>query len=523
MREIQIQHLLKRRILVLIILSRAVMAAFNVVISILIQIALTQSLQHHYVKLWLSIASMLLSSLCYVLVFYLAGRLLETAKQEMNLALADRVALSYLQDGNQLSSGQATNLLMQDAPNLIAYFQYAVLPLVDFALTVALGLLYVGSQSLLMLLVFLLFGAGAAALSAMLYRRQKPEQDAVMQIDDEHKTFFEQMVKMVPVIRNLAILPYIFGNHSAYFTKKQPHLRAYAQTAGILAGIFSGGVYFVEIVLLLLGYALVDGHTMTMPAMLGAWNAGVGSILWPMISLPSAIGYFVRQRSSAVRFTQALSTASVEQPEVMSPLAGKLTLQVQNVTYTYPEKQIPVLKDLNLQISSSGMTFITASNGKGKTTLFNLVLGNLHPDHGQVRVTNGREFAAAGAYTAYVPQVNVITSDTLRHNLVFDRAVSDGQLRATLLAVNMGTFGNQLENQLDLDELSGGQKRRIGIARALLSEQPFVLLDEPFSDIDAESQRDVMSALRNAATHRGIIVITHTQDMIDPRDQVIGW
>lgn len=525
MQGVGVTGLLKRGLLALILLSRAVLAAFNVIISVLIQAALTQSMRRDYAGLIWSIGLMLLSAVGYVLVFYLAARLLEAAKRDMNLRLADQIAGSYLRSGNELSTGQATNLLMQDSQNLIQYFQYAFLPVVDFGLTVAFGLLYVGSQSMVMLLVFVVFGALAAGLSAVLYRTQKPHQDAIMQVDDAHKTFFEQMVRMVPVIRNLGVLSYMLGQHEHYFEQKKAHLSAYAETSGVLAGIFSGGVYLVEIILLLVGYVLVHQGVLGVPGMLGAWNAGVGSILWPMISLPSTLEYFVMQRSSAQRFTAAVNAAegTPAMESMGQPLTGALTMRVQNVSFTYPDKREAALSHLNLQIPNSGMTYVTATNGKGKTTLFNLLLGNLKPGAGHVSVTNGAGSDDPSKYAAYVPQQNFVSTDTLRHNLVFDRIMPDEQIQEVLRAVNLADFSEKLDEMLDTANLSGGQKRRIGIARALLSDKPFILLDEPFSDIDLTSQQQVVAALRQAAEQRGVVVITHTQDMITADDTVLGW
>lgn len=523
MQGVGVKGLLKTSLLLRILLSRAVLAVSNVVISILIQLALTQSLRRNYLGLSLNIGLMLLSALGYVAVFYLTARLLEAAKRDMNLRLADQIARGYLYGGH-MTTGQATNLLMQDSQNLIQYFQYALLPVVDFGLTVAFGLIYVGSQSLVMLVVFIAFGVCAAVASALLYQSQKRHQDAVMQVDDSHKTFFEQMVRMVPVIRNLQVLGYMLGQHESFFSRKQAHLRAYATTAGVLAGIFTGGVYLVEIVLLLVGYSLVHQGVLGVPAMLGALNAGVGSILWPMISLPSTLEYFVLQRSSAQRFTAAMTAGDAElATSTTAPLTGRLRIRVQNLSFTYPDKQEPALSQLNLTVPNKGMTYVTATNGKGKTTLFNLILGNLRPTTGQIEITNGADSDRASRYTAYVPQLNYVSADTLRRNLVFERPVADAEIQGVLRAVNLSDFASNLDQQLDMNSLSGGQKRRIGIARALLSDKPFILLDEPFSDIDRESQQQVVAALRQTAQQRGVVVITHTRDMITAADTVLGW
>ncbi|WP_155286762.1 ATP-binding cassette domain-containing protein [Lacticaseibacillus zhaodongensis] len=524
----KISRLFERKTLVLIYLSRAVLAGFNVAISVMIQISLTQSLQHEFQQLVVSVLLMMLAAILYLCVYYASAKLLESAKRQMNVSLAKGVALEYLSNGGtaELTKGHATNLLMQDSQNVVQYFQYALLPLVDFVLTVFFGVMYVGNQSLTMLLAFVMFGIVIGSVSSEIYRYQKQRQEFIMKIDDHHKTFFEQVVKMAPVIRNLRVLSYILNLHSNFFSRKEKKLRSYSINSGIISGLFTGGVYLAEVAVLAVGYIMVRQKALEIPGMLGAWNAGVGSILWPMISLPSIVEYFVKERISAKRLFKNIGDNSdfqVNVKEDLRRIKGDVDLSLEKVNYVYPGSTEKVLNNISFSIPSSGFTFVLGTNGVGKTTLLNIVLGNLKPTAGEVYVTNGVAKDHAQPYAAFVPQKNIVTYDTLRNNLVFGKNIEDKKVKAALKSVNLSEYSTDLNQKISPETLSGGQMRRIGVARALLSDQPFILLDEPFSDIDTVSKKEVLTALRAAAVHRGIVVVTHTTDMIRSDDQILSW
>lgn len=79
----------------------------------------------------------------------------------------------------------------------------------------------------------------------------------------------------------------------------------------------------------------------------------------------------------------------------------------------------------------------------------------------------------------------------------------------------------QLDSPVSPSDFSIGQLRRLAIARALLEDKPFIFLDEPFSDLDQENQASLLQLLRTVATKRGVIIIAHTFDLIEPNDHII--
>ena len=125
----------------------------------------------------------------------------------------------------------------------------------------------------------------------------------------------------------------------------------------------------------------------------------------------------------------------------------------------------------------------------------------------------------------YVPQKVTFFNTSLRSNLLMGRTVSDQQIKEVCSALNIWEVIQQLPKGLDTVygediKLSNGQIRRLAVARALISGAYWILLDEPFSDLDRENQAYLMTCLRELRDH-SFIIVTHTSDMIQANDRVI--
>ncbi len=281
----------------------------------------------------------------------------------------------------------ATNLLITDTQNVMQFLDSGVLPLVDFGMTVSLGLVYVATQSWQLAVAFIGFGLLFALVSRHLFRRQNQAQTSLIAVDDRHKGFFNNFLANFEPVRNLNVFGYIRQRHQTIFQEAQPAIRQLAGATGALAGIFNGGIYLAEVLTLALGFGLLPLTHQSVAGVLGAWNAGVGSILWPFLGLAPTIGYLAQQRTSLNRILprlQASSKVQIASTEIDS--AQLLTIVGDQVAFHYPHSERQLLRGLNFKIHNRGITFIVGANGAGKTTLMKLILGDLTPTSGQIRL-----------------------------------------------------------------------------------------------------------------------------------------
>ncbi|MEC5318589.1 cysteine/glutathione ABC transporter ATP-binding protein/permease CydC [Brenneria populi subsp. brevivirga] len=234
--------------------------------------------------------------------------------------------------------------------------------------------------------------------------------------------------------------------------------------------------------------------------------------------------------ASAARIDQIIR----QPPEVVFPEQGPApaptaSVALNNLSFTYPEQPLPVLNDISLHIRTGEHLALLGRTGCGKSTLLQLITRAWNSQRGEITL-NGDPLSAWSedalrAMMSVVPQRVHIFSATLRDNLTLAAPeASDERLATVLRQVGLDKL---LENE-GLDawlgeggrQLSGGEQRRIGVARALLHSAPLVLLDEPTEGLDAETERRILRLLRQHCAGKTLIVITHRLYELESMDRI---
>lgn len=214
-------------------------------------------------------------------------------------------------------------------------------------------------------------------------------------------------------------------------------------------------------------------------------------------------------------------------PETAKPLA----LIFDHVTFTYAGEERAVLRNFSARVPLDRWTCLTGMSGRGKSTLYRLILGTYRPQEGNVLLeTDCGTYACSTAtrrFFGFVPQPPVLFSGTVRENLLLTAPeASDEEMWAALDAAACG-FLRELPQGLDTvlgedgEGLSAGQRQRIAIARALLRGAPVLLLDEITSALDGATEIEVLRRLHKrypaalAATHRPQIPEQLGMDFLD--------
>ena len=224
---------------------------------------------------------------------------------------------------------------------------------------------------------------------------------------------------------------------------------------------------------------------------------------------------------SAARIAAIVDQApAVEEPAVpVAVPSGTCALELEDVHFAWPGQARPVLAGASLRVAPGERVAIRGDSGGGKSTLSLLVLRQADPDRGRV-LWGGqdlRRFALADwhARLAWMPQAAPVFAGTIAGNLrLGDASASDGRLWQVLAAVRLeewargqGGLGAWVgENGATL---SGGQARRLALARALLRPGPLVLLDEPTEGLDEPTASALLQDLATALDGRSLLMITH--------------
>ena len=220
--------------------------------------------------------------------------------------------------------------------------------------------------------------------------------------------------------------------------------------------------------------------------------------------------------------------------DVISEHGGFLAaIQIKNASLTYPGRETKALNSVNLEVNPGEFVAIVGPSGAGKTSLVDVLLGVLHADSGEVSI-GGLSPAEAvknwpGAI-AYVPQDVLIVNGTVKQNVALgfpSENIKDDQVLHALLLAQLGQF---LENQpkgilSEVGEkgakISGGQRQRLGIARAVFTNPKLLVLDEATSALDGETESnisDLIQALKGQVT---VVMIAHRLSTVRNADKVV--
>ena len=206
-------------------------------------------------------------------------------------------------------------------------------------------------------------------------------------------------------------------------------------------------------------------------------------------------------------------------------------IETKDLSFTYPERQNRALENLNLIIQKGQKVAILGKTGSGKSTLLQLLVRNYDANQGELFLA-GKPIADYAEDTlrsqfCFLTQRVHVFSDTLRQNLQFASAVniSDEKMIEVLNQVGLGKL---LEQEQGLDiwlgdggrPLSGGEQRRLGLARILLNDAPILLLDEPTEGLDRETERQILRLILAHAENKTLIMVTHRLTAIEQFDEL---
>lgn len=520
-------RLINKKSLTLLLLTHIIISGFNVFISYLLQVGISAASSGHFEKIMHTLVWMILGVVIYIAFYLYSALLLEKICQKLSATLSNRLLKQFLsQSDDQTSTGKVLNLINEDVAIFSASLTTGLLPLLDFSLSVIYGLVYLVFFSLPYGLIFILISLIFYYLSQRFFRLTTHENQQYLTQNDTHKFFLEEVYRGFPVLISLQVLPWLMHKHQQLFDQKKPFYYKYINYVAENQALLVGGVYIAEIITILLGFVLVHFGMFTTSVMLGLWNAGIGSIFFQFLYLPYTLDALSKQDTAYARVVTYLAENDTPTQVPTDTKSDQITLT--NVSFAYPNSDQQVFSNYSLTLLAKQLYFMIGKNGVGKTTLLRLIAGNLVPTSGEIDFSRDRASVASlgSEQISFVSQKSLLFSTTLLENLTLGNPnISQPDIQVILEKLDLWDRVLELPQQLDSpvspSDFSIGQLRRLAIARALLEDKPFIFLDEPFSDLDQENQASLLQLLRTVATKRGVIIIAHTFDLIEPNDHII--
>ncbi len=435
---------------------------------------------------------------------------------------------------HDLHSGDLFGRIKADIDQLDEFYLRIALPISSAAIVLCLILIFLGYFSWMLAgyLLVLWFMAGIALPLLTMRLGYASGREQVFSMS-------RMRTQVVDLIRGLEELT-VFGKNQEFLNRltRENRTLCWLQTKSArLQGLSEAGMT------LMLGLALwgmlfwaiphVQNGTLT-PEHLSLLAVLALISFEAVQQLPGALQAWGRIRASAERLFQIIDREpAIQVPESFSHHPRNWEIEFREVHFTYPDSSEPALANASFRAGEGEKLGVVGATGSGKTSLINLIL-RFYPFSSGDILLGGRSICdyhpeKMRSWIGVIAQQPYLFNSSIRENLLLAHPeAEEPELYAALRTARLEEFVLSLPDKLDTQvgraglSLSGGQARRVAIARTILKQAPILLLDEPTEGLDPQTEQDLLSTLEPLMAGRTVLFITHKEKGLQYMDRVLS-
>ncbi len=320
-----------------------------------------------------------------------------------------------------------------------------------------------------------------------------------------------------------------FGEANEKITKTQLFTgRMMALMSPVMMLIMNG----VSLAIYWLGASLVNKEVVEISVIM-QFMMLASQIIMAFMMLMMMFVLMPRAQVAATRINAVLDTKpSISDPETEAQLTEKGTVEFKNVTFAYPDSDLPVIKNISFKAEKGQTVAFIGSTGSGKSTLINLVPRFFDVTEGRVLIDGAdvREIkqSTLRSIIGYVPQKGVLFTGTVKENIAFGNPdLSDEDVIAAAKVAEADGFVSEMEQGYNSEisqggkNVSGGQKQRLSIARAVAVKPEIFIFDDSFSALDYKTDKKVRENLKTASEGATKLIVAQRIGTIMDANQII--
>ena len=486
--------------------------------------------------LWLNIAIAVIfillnlpTHMLFVRNYSIAIRNVEAGLRSTLIRRLQQLSISF---HKEFKSGRMQSKVIRDVENIEFLSQQIMNSILSVLVSTIVVLSIVISKSLLMTSFFLVAIPTALLLVSLFRKNMRAKNNAFRTEIEETSARVAEMVEMIPVTKAHGLEDIEIEKMDTQLTS----VRTKGYLLDMVTALFGASAWvtmqlFQIACLGFTGFLAYSGKISTGDVVL--YQAYFSQLLNQIANILNIYPNIAKGIESIHSVGEILLSEDIEDN------TGKIRLPdligeygFSDVTFCYPDGQIPVLQDFSLHVQPGECIALVGESGAGKTTILNMLIGFGFPNSGTLTV-DGYDISAIDlkAYRqqiAVVPQNTILFSGSIRDNIAYGLlSVTPEQLTEAVVSANLQSMIDALPNGLDTQigehggKISGGQRQRIAIARALIRNPRMIILDEATSALDAHSEREVQLAMHNLIKGRTTFISAHRLSTIRDADRIL--
>lgn len=465
----------------------------------------------------------------------LLGRLAEQIVYEARTKMVRQLFRARVGDLTRRPSGELVASVTSDTTLLRQAASTSVVDLINGVISLVGALVLMATLDWVLLLttagVIAVVGVAIAVLSPSQARAQKRAQDAIGRLGGS----LDGALRAIRTVKASRAESRESGRIlSEAGQSRDEAVRAVKIEAAVIT-VANVGMRFAIMVVLALGALRVGAGELTVSALI-AFLLYAFQVAEPVSAVATTISQLQSGIAAAARIREvtSLQTELPDAPTTADPApAGtenEPVLAFRDVTARYAPGSDPVLTDVSVDVARTGHTAIVGPSGAGKTTMFSLMLKFLHPDGGEL-LLDGVPFSQLSIEDVrkrivYVEQDAPLLPGTMRENLRYTHPDADedalwAALRTVRMDERVRAMPDGLDSQVFGTAVSGGERQRIALARALVTDPEILLLDEATAQLDGLTESAIQEAIARIAAKGAVVTIAHRLSTVIDADQIV--
>ncbi len=528
-----------RRPLVLLgsIILIVLMAAMSSVVPVLVRLAIDHGVAPgNWVDAvfygLLIIAATGIGGLASFIGRYLLAKLAQDTVYDLRVEAFRALMRQPLAYYNRVMTGQLISRITNDTERITRFLSFRFRMLVYSIFLIGISIYYMYTMSTILTLIALIAILATVIINFFYARKVRPVYDMVRQQTGALASLATGALAGVKTVKGLALEPVVMDrfqleNEEYYNTNLQAaKLTAiYGDSSILVLAVAMAGILYFGGLGILRGLVTIG--------VLTAFLAYMLTLRWPLNILGFIIGDIQRAVAAAKRIFEVIdhSPDSLDPPDAVNLKEFVGDISVEDIHFSYQPGK-PVLRGVSLNIRQGEKVLIVGPPGSGKSTLLRLIDRLYEPDKGKILI-DGVDVRRLSSKTlrravAYVPQEPFIFNRSIRENIALGKpdATMEEIVRAAQIAkihevVEKLPMGYEtLVGERGIT-LSGGQRQRIALARALVGDPKIILLDDPVSNLDAETEDALIQDLGKILEGRTALIVSQRPSLARLADRIV--